>query len=68
MSFPDALKEVITGKKITKLEWNNNQTYVVLKDAILCIHNAKDSSVTFHSLIVSEGDLVGEDWVVLELN
>ena len=64
MSFPDALKEVIAGKKITKLEWGNPDENVFMKDGFLCIHHHADPETLIHRLMVSEGDLIGVDWMI----
>jgi hypothetical protein len=62
MSFPDALKEVINGKKITKMEWMNKDIYGILANGILMLHKEDG----FHQWVLSEGDLNGRDWVVLD--
>ena len=62
MDFPNAIRRVIEGKKITKLEWDNENIYGVLKDGFLMIYrNGK-----FNQWVISEGDLMGADWVILE--
>ena len=63
MDFPDALREVIAGKKITKLEWCNKAVYGELKDERLVLW--KEDGKMYHWLL-SEGDAKGEDWVVIE--
>ena len=61
MSFADALQEVINGKKITRLEWSSNEEYGFMKDERLLIHTKGQD----HLWIVSSGDIVNSDWVVL---
>lgn len=63
MDFPDALREVIAGKKITKLEWCNKEAVVFLEKEILTIYKGDGKP---YQLILSEGDLRGEDWVVID--
>lgn len=63
MDFPDALKEVIAGKKITKLEWCNKEVYGVLEDGFLMLW--KDDGKKYQ-WIISEADLKGEDFVVIK--
>lgn len=63
MDFPDALREVIAGKKITKLEWCNKEVYVELRDEKLEI--MRDNGKYYH-LLLSEGDIKGEDFVVID--
>ena len=59
--FPEAMRRVIGGKRITKLEWKGNGDYCLLKDTFLEIYTTKDGK--FHAWTVSEGDLTGEDWI-----
>jgi hypothetical protein len=63
MDFPNALREVIGGLQITKLEWNNKNIYGLLENGKLMLH--KDDN-KMYQWIISEGDLLGEDWVVVE--
>jgi signal transduction histidine kinase len=62
MDFPDALRQVIDGKSITKQEWNDPSVIVKIVSDRLMI---KLDDGKFHPLIVSYGDLHGDDWVVL---
>jgi len=61
MDFPDAIRLVIAGSRITKLEWDNPEIYGVLKDGFLIIHNKTGD----HRWTVSEADLIGLDWVLV---
>ena len=63
MDFSRAIEEVIIGKSITKQEWGNKDEYGLLKDGWLMIHHAGE---TFHKWIVSEADLQGTDWIVIQ--
>jgi len=60
MTFPMAMNEVMTGRRVTKLEWDNPEIYVFL-DSYLRI-KLEDG---IHDLIVSDGDMYGEDWVII---
>jgi len=62
MDFPNAIKEVINGKKIHKLEWEDKQSFGILKDGTLKLHKPDGK---FYQWIVSEGDLVGIDWITI---
>jgi hypothetical protein len=66
MSLPNALKLVIEGKRIAKQEWKNAD-YCLLKDGWLKIFHKKegDKLPNFHTWIINDGDLLGEDWIVL---
>ena len=61
MTFPEAMKQIIQGEKVTKLEWNDPETYLILTTH-LYLHK---SAGTEHPLIVSDGDMLGEDWIVV---
>jgi len=62
MDFPDALREVIKGNKVTKLEWENTNFYLILQEGYLRIHKDDDK---FYNLIVTDGDLLGKDWILV---
>ena len=63
MSFPKALEKLIEGKKITKREWANSNIYGLLKDGFLMLRKADGK---FYTWVVSEGDLRGQDWIVID--
>lgn len=61
LNFPNAIQEVINGKRINRLEWNNKEEYGVLKDSWLMIYrNGK-----FYQWTVSDGDMLAEDWITI---
>ena len=61
LTFYKALEKVVEGKKITKLEWDNRDEYGFMREEILHIRrNGKD-----HKWILSEADIVGEDYQIL---
>lgn len=62
MDFPAAIKKVIDGQKITRLEWKNKKYYGVLHNQFLMLHKP-DSKL--HAWTISEGDLWGKDWIVI---
>jgi hypothetical protein len=61
--FYEALRQVIAGRRVTKLEWDNRDFYLVLDNEILKLHKPDGK---LYNLIVSLGDMSGLDWVVLE--
>lgn len=65
MTFSEAMAEVVDGKKVTKLEWERVDEYVFLKDGFLCIHHTGQKEDKIHRLMVSEGDLIGKDWMII---
>lgn len=62
MDFSEAIKQIIAGKKITKLEWKNENIYGILKDGRLMLSKEDNK---FHPWIVNEGDLMGDDWITV---
>lgn len=62
MNFPEAMKKIITGNKVTKLEWNDRSVYGVLEDGFLMISKEDGKK---YQWIISEGDLLGEDYILL---
>jgi len=63
MNFSSAIREIIEGRKVTKLEWNNQAIYIFLSEGLLKIKKA-DGVVA--SLLVSEADMIGTDWVSID--
>ena len=66
MTFFDALKKVADGKRITKLEWHDEDIYGLMgpdESGNIILQIRRDNAV--HKWIVSYGDMVGEDYYVL---
>jgi len=61
LTFPDAMQSVIDGKRITKQEWDNPGHYAELRNGLLMIY----LDTGWHKWIVSDGDMMGTDWVEL---
>lgn len=61
MSFPDAMREIIKGNKVKRLEWEVESDNCFLKDGWLSIF----TNGATHVWKVSDGDMEGQDWVVL---
>lgn len=62
MDFPTAIRHVIDGRRVTKLEWGDRNIFLHLSEGFLLIHKADGIS---SRLMVSEADLLGKDWTVL---
>ena len=60
MSFLDAIREVISGKKVTRIEWANND-YCLLKDEALGIFKGGKFFTYWN---ISLGDVEGQDWII----
>lgn len=65
MTFAEAIDEILAGKKVTRLEWKRIDEYVFLKEGFLSIHHNAEKPDVAHRLMVSEGDLTGKDWMVI---
>ena len=66
MTFSDAILMVVTGKRITRLEWDDKRFYALLKDGLLQLHKAGEPNDTLHPWIINDGDLLGVDWLVID--
>lgn len=62
LSFPDALREVLNTRKITRTSWNNPNEFGLLQDSYLTIH----TKGKYHQWLVNDGDMEANDWVVIE--
>lgn len=61
MDFPDAIREVTSGKKIRRESWGDPKDYGFIKNSWLTIF----TKGKFHTWNVNDGDLEGQDWVVI---
>jgi hypothetical protein len=61
LNFPDAIREVLNGQKLTRVVWDDPDAYIFMQGEFLSIH----TNGTDHQLIVSLGDMEGIDWYVL---
>lgn len=65
MSFTDAVKEILDGKRITRKGWDDKRHYVLLQDYLLHLHKAGEKETDTHPWIISEEDLVADDWGIV---
>ena len=63
LDFPNAVAAMIQGKKVTRQEWGEKNTYGLMKDGTLQIRMEKTGK--FHIWQVSEADMVSDDWVIV---
>ena len=61
LDFPVAMQAVIDGKSISKQEWDDIQIHCQLRRGNLQIFL---SDGKWHNWIVSEADMLGQDWFV----
>ena len=62
LDFVEAISEIKNNKKVRRLEWTDEEEYCLMKDSFLMIHRGDK----FHQWIVSEGDILAIDWVVIK--
>lgn len=62
MNFPDAIKRVIDGKKIHKLEWGDKEYYAFLNGRYLSLHKPDGKN---YQWIINDGDLMGSDYIAI---
>ena len=62
IDFFGALKQVLNGNRIHKLEWTDKEYYGFMKDGFLTLHKPGGSEAPWW---ISNGDMGGTDWIVL---
>lgn len=63
MDFGEAMQMIVKGKKIKKLEWDKNWfAFLYKKDATVAL---SDQDGEIHSWIITEGDIIGKDYIVV---
>jgi len=63
LTFPEAIKAVITGKSVTRVEWNNANIFIFMGDGFLRIQKEDE---TTPQLVVGDGDLLAKDWYIVD--
>ena len=61
MNFPDAMRQILHEKRVRRVSWGSANDYCLLKDGWLTVF----TKGAFHTWHVSDGDMEGEDWVIL---
>lgn len=61
MNFPDAIKEIIAGKKVARVSWGNDD-HCLMNDGWVSIY----TKGSFHTWTINDGDTSGEDWFIVE--
>ncbi len=64
MTFPEAIQQVIYGRKLTRVEWHDANTCIFLAGGFLVIQKSDG----IFRLTPSEGDMFATDWVMADLN
>lgn len=63
IDFPEAIRQIILGKKVTRIEWTNKSEYGFLNGKYLSLHKADGKD---YQWIVNDGDINGTDWVIID--
>lgn len=63
MSFADCLLAILDGSKARRLEWEDNGTFITMREGKVMIFKIEDNML--HPLIVTDGDILGDDWSIL---
>lgn len=63
MNFFQAMEELSQGKKIYNQEWDNKEFYGILKDELVMLHKPDGK---FYSWTISNGDMISNNWIILE--
>ena len=67
MTFPQAVQEIIDGKRVSKREWADPESYGFTNDngeGTVVLSLRKDG--TNHQWVLNWGDLTGTDYFVVE--
>lgn len=67
ITFPQAMEEIVLGKRISKREWADPESYGFMNadekgNSVLSLHMPDGKNVKW---IISWGDLIGEDYFVI---
>ena len=65
ITFSVAIEVLLDKGRITRKEWEDKRSYVIMADDILSIHKAGESNETLRPWIISEADLMADDWIKL---
>lgn len=65
-SFDRAMDAVLDGDIITRKEWEDKRHYGILQDHILCIHKAGEKKDKLHPWILTDGDIMADDWIIIQ--
>lgn len=65
MSWGAACEALVVGRRVTREAWGDPNTVILLHAGSVHIRKPDGS---LHTLIVSEGDLTAEDWIVAREN
>lgn len=62
--FDQALQQLLEGRKITRIAWNDKNTYGFLQGEEVWIRIKGEN----HRWILTIGDITAIDWIIIETN
>ena len=62
MDFPDAIRQIMDGKKVARMSWNNKDYCLMGEDEFLTVFTGDK----LHRWLISLGDTSGNDWYVVK--
>ena len=64
LSFLEAMAKIVEGKKVTKLEWydQDHEYYAVFRGGFLMYHKPDGKD---YQWVISDGDIAGTDYIVI---
>lgn len=62
VGFSEAINLIMAGKKVNRLSWPDQSVYCFMQAEVLHLKNEQG----VHVWKVSQGDILGNDWVVVE--
>lgn len=62
MTFGDAIQAILSGNKVARLEWKNQDYGFLAQDGYLSINRNGNN----HQWLVNDGDMQATDWVIFE--
>jgi hypothetical protein len=65
MAFEDIIDPILEGSKLRRQSWPNGVCIFLHEEQLKIYYPAKK---TLSPLLVSSGDLTGEDWVIIKSN
>jgi len=61
LTFSEMLSAVLLGKKVTRVEWQDEEEYAFMLNGYLSIHTKGND----HTFLVNEKDMTAIDWIIL---
>lgn len=65
MTFTGAIQEIVMGKRVSRLEWNDRSVYCGIFSSTLMIYRG-DEDELWHPWNVSAGDMIAVDWYLVD--